>query len=74
MRYVVAGASAAGLAAAEGVFELDPGGDVLLLSEEPHPPYCRPLISTPRGWGSGCSAARRRLRTGHVTAIPSEDR
>jgi NAD(P)H-nitrite reductase large subunit len=45
MRYVVVGASAAGLAAAEGILEVDPGADVLLLSDEPHAPYCRPLIS-----------------------------
>ncbi|MDW7709989.1 MAG: FAD-dependent oxidoreductase [Deferrisomatales bacterium] len=45
MRYVVVGASAAGLAAAEGIFEVDPGGEVLLLSEERQAPYCRPLIS-----------------------------
>ncbi|MEW6486397.1 MAG: FAD-dependent oxidoreductase [Thermodesulfobacteriota bacterium] len=45
MRYVVVGASAAGLAAAEGTLEVNPGAEVLLLSEEPHPPYCRPLLS-----------------------------
>lgn len=45
MRYVVVGASAAGLAAAEGVLEVDPGAEVLLLSDEPYLPYCRPLLS-----------------------------
>jgi len=45
MRYVVVGASAAGLAAVEGVLDVDPGAQVLVLSDEPHVPYCRPLIS-----------------------------
>ncbi len=45
MRYVVVGASAAGLAAAEGVLEADPSAEVVLLTEEPHTPYSRPLIS-----------------------------
>lgn len=45
MRHVVVGASAAGLAAAESLLQTDPGAEVTLLSEEPHPPYCRPLIS-----------------------------
>ncbi len=45
MRYVVVGASAAGLAAAEAVLGLDPGADLTLLTDEPHPPYCRPLLS-----------------------------
>lgn len=45
MRYVIVGASAAGLAAARTVREADPAAEVLLLSEERDPPYCRPLIS-----------------------------
>lgn len=45
MRYVIVGASAAGVAAAEGILEVEPGAEVVLLSEEPHPPYCRPLLS-----------------------------
>lgn len=45
MRYVIVGASAAGLAAAEAVCSVDPAAEVTLLTDEPHPPYCRPLIS-----------------------------
>ncbi|GAB4286859.1 MAG: FAD-dependent oxidoreductase [Deferrisomatales bacterium] len=45
MRHVVVGASAAGLAAAEAILSIDPAAHVTLLTEEPHPPYCRPLIS-----------------------------
>ena len=50
MRYVIVGASAAGLAAAETIVDRDPGAEVLLVSEENRPPYCRPLISY---WLSG---------------------
>ncbi len=50
MRYAVVGASAAGLAAAEGVLEVDPSAEVTLITEEPHGPYSRPLISY---WLSG---------------------
>ncbi|HSH71039.1 MAG TPA: FAD/NAD(P)-binding oxidoreductase [Deferrisomatales bacterium] len=45
MRYVIVGASAAGLAAAEAIVARDTGAEVLLVSEEERPPYCRPLIS-----------------------------
>ncbi|MDF1556081.1 MAG: FAD-dependent oxidoreductase, partial [Deferrisomatales bacterium] len=45
MRYVIVGASAAGLAAAEAIVAADTGAEVLLVSEEARPPYCRPLIS-----------------------------
>ncbi|NOY43933.1 MAG: FAD-dependent oxidoreductase [Deltaproteobacteria bacterium] len=45
MRHVIVGASAAGLAAAEAVCAVDPSAEVTLLTEEPYPPYCRPLIS-----------------------------
>ncbi len=45
MRYVIVGACAAGLAAAEAVCSVDPSAEVTLLTEEPYPPYSRPLIS-----------------------------
>jgi len=45
MRHVIVGASAAGLAAAESLLDVDPGAEVVLLSEEHDRPYCRPLIS-----------------------------
>ncbi len=45
MRYVILGNSAAGLAAAEAIRRRDPRGEVVIVSEEPHPPYCRVLTS-----------------------------
>ncbi len=44
MRYVIIGASAAGMAAAQAIRELNPTGAITLFSEEPDPPYFRPLI------------------------------
>jgi NAD(P)H-nitrite reductase large subunit len=43
-RYVIVGGSAAGMAAAHVIREKDPGGAITVLSEEPDPPYFRPLI------------------------------
>ena len=43
-RYVIVGASAAGMAAAEAIRSLDKRGSVTLFSDEPDPPYFRPLI------------------------------
>ena len=45
MRYLIIGASAAGLAAAETLRQWDPRGAVTLISDEPHPPYSRPLLT-----------------------------
>ncbi|MEJ2716421.1 MAG: FAD-dependent oxidoreductase [Deltaproteobacteria bacterium] len=45
MRYLIIGSSAAGIAAAEAVRSRDPSGSVLVLSDEPHPSYYRPLIT-----------------------------
>jgi len=42
--YVIAGGSAAGMAAACAIREKDPGGRVTVLSEEADPPYFRPMI------------------------------
>ncbi|MFH1242899.1 MAG: FAD-dependent oxidoreductase [Pseudomonadota bacterium] len=44
VRYVIIGAGAAGMAAAGAILELDPKGLITVLSEEPGPPYFRPLI------------------------------
>lgn len=41
MRYVLIGAGPAGVVAAETLRKADPGGDILLLGEEPEPPYSR---------------------------------
>jgi NADPH-dependent 2,4-dienoyl-CoA reductase/sulfur reductase-like enzyme len=54
MRYVIVGASAAGLAGAQAILDLDPTADVALLSEEAEAPYCRPLLSY---WLAGETAA-----------------
>jgi NAD(P)H-nitrite reductase large subunit len=43
-RYVIVGASAAGMAAAEAIRALDEHGSITVFSEEPDPPYFRPLI------------------------------
>ncbi len=43
-RYVIVGGSAAGMAAAETIRRLDPGGSVRVLSEEVDAPYFRPMI------------------------------
>ena len=45
MRHLIVGASAAGLAAADAILTRDATAEVTILSEEPDPPYCRPLIS-----------------------------
>ncbi len=44
MRYVIIGHGAAGNAAARAIRARDPASQVLILSDEPHPGYYRPLI------------------------------
>jgi NAD(P)H-nitrite reductase large subunit len=43
-RYVIIGASAAGMAAAEAIRQSDSTGFITVLSEEPVQPYFRPMI------------------------------
>ena len=45
MKYVIIGASAAGLAAAEQIRKTDPAGAITLLTRETDLPYSRPSIS-----------------------------
>lgn len=45
MHYVIIGNSAAGLAGAETIRGLDPSGIISIISDEPHAPYCRPLLT-----------------------------
>lgn len=45
MKYVIIGASAAGLAAAQGIRKYDKSGSVTILTEEAYLPYSRPSIS-----------------------------
>ena len=44
MRYLIIGGSAAGMAAAGAIRELDSQGSITILSEEPDMPYFRPMI------------------------------
>ncbi|MEW6616197.1 MAG: FAD-dependent oxidoreductase [Thermodesulfobacteriota bacterium] len=44
MQYVVIGASAAGMAAAEAIRKLDSQGSIIVLSEEQDMPYFRPMV------------------------------
>jgi nitrite reductase (NADH) large subunit len=45
MRHVIIGNSAAGLAGAETIRRLDPQASITIISDEPYPPYCRPLLT-----------------------------
>ncbi len=45
MRAVIIGNSAAGLAGAETLRLLDPQAEIVIISDEPYPPYCRPLLT-----------------------------
>ncbi len=45
MRYVIIGTSAAGLSAAETLRQWDRQGHITLISDEPHLPYSRPLLT-----------------------------
>jgi len=44
-KYVIVGASAAGIGAVEAIREVDPVGTLTVISEEPCPQYSRPMIS-----------------------------
>ena len=44
-KYVIVGASAAGIGAVEAIREVDPIGTVTVISDEPCPQYSRPMIS-----------------------------
>src|SRR3989304_2708934 len=44
-KYVIVGASAAGIGAVEAIREVDPAGAITVISEEPCPQYSRPMIS-----------------------------
>ena len=44
-RYVIVGNGAAAVGCIEGIRSADPDGGITVISEEPYPAYCRPLIS-----------------------------
>ena len=45
MKYVIIGASAAGLAAAQGIRKADKKSEITILAKEAYLPYSRPSIS-----------------------------
>ena len=45
MKYVIVGGSAGGIGACEAIREVDPAGELTLISDEPFPQYSRPMIS-----------------------------
>jgi len=45
VKYVIIGNSAAGIAAVEGIRQIDKSGEIIIISGEPHHTYSRPLIS-----------------------------
>ena len=45
MNYVIIGNGAAGIHAAETIRQLNPNGNITMISDEIFPPYCRPMIS-----------------------------
>jgi NAD(P)H-nitrite reductase large subunit len=45
MKYVIIGNSAAGIGAVEGIRQVDKGGEITIVANEPHHTYSRPLIS-----------------------------
>ena len=45
MKYVIIGNSAAGIGAVEGIRQIDKQGEIVIISNEPHHTYSRPLIS-----------------------------
>lgn len=44
-RYVIIGGSAGAVGAVEAIREVDPTGDVIVISDEPNPVYSRPMIA-----------------------------
>lgn len=45
MKHVIVGTGIAGTAAAEALRRLDPEAEIILIGDEPGPPYCRPMIA-----------------------------
>ena len=45
MKYVIIGNSAAGIGAVEGIRQRDQNGEIVVITDEPHHTYSRPLIS-----------------------------
>ncbi len=45
MEYLIIGNGIAGVSAVEAIRRLDQQGNITLIADEDHPPYCRPMIS-----------------------------
>jgi NAD(P)H-nitrite reductase large subunit len=45
MKYVIIGNSTAGVGAVEGIRQIDKNGEIIIITNEPHHTYSRPLIS-----------------------------
>ena len=52
-RYLIVGGGMTGDGACRGIRELDPEGAIVLVGEEPHPPYARPPLSKALWRGKG---------------------
>jgi len=52
-RYLIVGGGLTADAACKGIRELDPNGMIVLVGEEPHPPYSRPPLSKALWKGEG---------------------
>ncbi len=65
MRYVIAGAGPAGVIAAETLRKADPRGSVLLVGDEPEPPYSRMAIPYVLSGGIGEDGTYLRKTDGH---------
>lgn len=63
MRYLIIGHGAAGWAAARAIRSQDPGGEVVILTAESHPPYFRPLIPALIDHGPGLDSINREEAT-----------
>lgn len=72
MKYIIAGAGPAGVIAAETLRKADPGGDVLLIGDEPEPPYSRMAIPYLLSGGIGEDGTHLRKRPGHYKDLRIE--
>ncbi len=65
MKYIIAGAGPAGVIAAETLRKADPRGHILLIGDEPEPPYSRMAIPYLLSGGIGEEGTVLRKRPGH---------
>ena len=65
MKYIIAGAGPAGVIAAETLRKADPRGSILVIGDEPEPPYSRMAIPYLLSGGIGEDGTILRKRPGH---------